>query len=198
YRYTIITNGTKINSKILEKLNVSNEDLSHAFSNGVYHLPLYDESAAAIKKLPNVQEVTKDEMQAGFWDGATFPFSDNYQWNRDNYGPIWIPEKGMTVSLTIANLPLYERVIDVYENNDLKVDGDQIFINNELANSYTFKMNYYWMMGDNRHNSADSRFWGYVPEDHIVGKPLFVYLSLNKDKKFPGNIRWNRIFKKIE
>ena len=198
YNYRVVTNGTKINSKILERLNVSNNDLQRAFNNGVYRLPLYDESAEELRKLPNVHEVVKEEIQAGFWDGSTFPFSDDYKWNRDNYGPIWIPVKGSTVDLNINNLPLYNRIIDVYEENDLRTEGDDIYINDELVGSYTFKMDYYWMMGDNRHNSADSRFWGFVPEDHIVGKPLFIYFSLNKDKKFPGSIRWKRILKKIE
>ncbi len=198
YNYQIVTNGTQINKKKLESLNISNEDLNGAYMNGIYHIPLDDENAAALRKLPNVKEVTREEMQDGYWDGSSFPFSSDYQWNRDNYGPIWIPKKGATIDLTVKNLPLFQRVIDVYEENDLLVEGENILINGEIATSYTFKMDYYWMMGDNRHNSADSRFWGYVPEDHIVGKPLFVYFSLNKDKGFPGNIRWNRLFKKIK
>ncbi len=198
YNYQIITNGTQINKKIFERLGISMADLKNAFSNGVYRLPLYPESVEELQKLPNVISVTKEEVQAGFWDGNAFPFTEDYPWNRDNYGPIWIPKKGNTVQLSIQNLPLYERLISVYEQNELRVNQDQIWINEELATSYTFKMDYYWMMGDNRHNSADSRFWGFVPEDHIVGKPLFIYFSLNKDKSFPGNIRWNRLLKKIK
>ena len=127
-----------------------------------------------------------------------FPHSDKYAWTADNFGPLWIPQKGVTIALTIDNLPLYERIIDVYEDNDLKVEGDKIFINGEEATSYTFKMNYYWMMGDNRHNSADSRYWGFVPEDHIVGKASFIWLSLDNEKSFPQNIRWGRLFNKVK
>jgi signal peptidase I len=115
-------------------------------------------------------------------------------WTRDDYGPIYIPKKGDKIKLEVATLPLYEQIIRNYERNELKVADGKIYINGQVADSYTFKMDYYWMMGDNRHNSADSRFWGYVPEDHIVGKPLFIWLSLDEDKSFPFNIRWSRMF----
>lgn len=197
YNYKIVTNGTQINGKKLEAMGISRQDEEGSFMNGVYHLPLTAENVEIIKALPNVLEVTREEMQAGYWDGNTFPFSENFAWNRDNYGPIWIPSKGSNIALTMENLPLYERLITVYEGHDLEVKNGQIFIDGALSDEYTFAMDYYWMMGDNRHNSADSRFWGFVPEDHIVGKPLFIYFSLNKDKGFPGNIRFNRMFKKI-
>jgi signal peptidase I len=195
FDYRVITDGTPINQKKLELLEISKSDIS--FSNGEYILPLSAKKAREIKQLTNVKYIERYETPAGRWDGITFPFREEFKWNRDNYGPIWIPKKGITIPLTLENLPLYERVIHAYEGNDLKVTGGQILINGKPATSYTFKMDYYWMMGDNRHNSADSRFWGFVPEDHIVGKPKFVYLSLNKDRKFPANIRWNRVFMKI-
>ena len=128
----------------------------------------------------------------------SFPYSNKYSWTADNFGPLWIPQKGITIPLSIDNLPLYERIIDVYENNDLEVRDGDIFINGERADSYTFKMDYYWMMGDNRHNSADSRYWGFVPEDHIVGKASFIWLSLDNEKSFPQNIRWDRLFNKVK
>jgi signal peptidase I len=105
----------------------------------------------------------------------------------------------MRLALNTYNLPMYERIIRVYEHNKLVVKGNEFYINDKPAKTYTFKMDYYWMMGDNRHNSADSRYWGFVPEDHIVGRPVLVWLSLNKDKGwFDGKIRWNRFFKKAE
>ena len=197
FNYKIVTNGTMINKKKLQALNISDDDVNGAFMNGVYRLPLTAENAEILAALPNVQEVVQEEMQAGYWDGSAFPFSENYQWNRDNYGPIVIPKKNVTIDLNVNNLPLYERLITVYEGHELSVNGQEIQINGEAVSDYTFEMDYYWMMGDNRHNSADSRFWGFVPEDHVVGKPLFVYFSLNKDKSFPGNIRFKRMFKKI-
>lgn len=198
FNYKITTNGTQINRKKLESLGISHEDMDGAFMNGIYRLPLDEDNVKALRELPNVMEVKKEEMLEGYSDGSTFPFTEEFKWNRDNYGPIWIPKKDVRIDLNLENLPLYERLIQVYEGNTVEVKDRLIYINGELSNSYTFKMDYYWMMGDNRHNSADSRFWGFVPEDHIVGKPLFIYFSLNKDKKFPGNIRWNRLFKKIK
>lgn len=121
---------------------------------------------------------------------------ENYNWNQDNFGPLYIPQKGKTIEINSKNIVLYDRIIQVYEGNQLQVNGDDIIINGELATEYTFQMNYYWMMGDNRHNSADSRFWGFVPEDHVVGTPSFIWLSTDKDKSWSeGRIRWNRVFK---
>jgi len=108
-----------------------------------------------------------------------------------------MPKKGETIDITIKNLPIYERIITAYEGNKLIVKDGQIYINDELASKYTFEMDYYFMLGDNRHKSADSRSWGFVPEDHIVGKPILVWLSLDPDKSFPANIRWDRFFKII-
>ena len=123
-----------------------------------------------------------------------FPFT-NTGWTRDNYGPLWIPKKGATVTLDRSNIALYRRIIDVYEDNDFEEKDGKYFINGQQADSYTFKYDYYFMMGDNRHNSLDSRYWGFVPETHIVGKPSVIWLSTDQNKSFPGNIRWNRLFK---
>ncbi len=173
-----------------------NLGITEAAGNGtIYQMPLTEESRKQIERLPNV--VMMEQYVAEGANPDVFPHDSRYGWNQDQFGPLWIPAKGATVELTIENLPLYERVISLYEGNDLEVRGEQIFINGEIATSYTFEMNYYWMMGDNRHNSADSRFWGYVPEDHVVGKASFVWLSLDAAGSFPMNIRWDRIFKKI-
>ncbi|MDL2291722.1 S26 family signal peptidase, partial [Bacteroides sp. OttesenSCG-928-F21] len=127
-----------------------------------------------------------------------YPLNLYKEWTVDNYGPIWIPAKGATIELTPANLSLYERCIRAYEGNTLEEREDGVYINGVKSETYTFQMDYYWMMGDNRHNSADSRSWGFVPEDHVVGKPILVWLSLDKDRGwFGGKIRWNRIFKMV-
>ncbi len=114
-------------------------------------------------------------------------------WTVDNYGPVFIPKKGETIDLTLDNIDFFKRVISVYEKNELAINGDQILINGEVANNYTFKMDYYWMMGDNRHNSEDSRVWGFVPESHVVGKPLFIWFSTKNGNLFNG-INWGRLF----
>lgn len=196
FNYVVMTNGQRINPRKLDKLEIAHSDI-HMQSNSEYILPLTKEKVQQIKAMRNVVAVTRINSPKGMREDV-FPFSENYPWNRDNFGPMVIPQKGKTISLTIKNLPLYRRVIQAYEDNKLQVKGDKIYINDKQSSSYTFKMNYYWMMGDNRHNSADSRYWGYVPEDHIVGKASFIWLSTDKDKSFLNKIRWNRIFKAIE
>ncbi len=186
--YTVRT-SSPLSAYALQKLGIT--ELSAGTNN--YFMPLTKYMVEELEKMPNVVSITPYRAME-----QCFPHSDAYAWSADNFGPLWIPEKGTTVALTTENLPLYERIIDVYEDNDLKVEGNDIFINGEKADSYTFKMNYYWMMGDNRHNSADSRYWGFVPEDHIVGKASFIWLSLDSDKSFPANIRWNRMFNKVK
>ncbi len=126
---------------------------------------------------------------------STFPHDPkNYPWTKDNFGPLWIPKAGVTVELTLENLPLYQRIIKNYEGNTLDVKDSIIYVNGKEAKSYTFEMDYFFMMGDNRDNSADSRFWGFVPEDHIEGKASFIWFSKIPD----GEIRWSRIFNSIE
>jgi signal peptidase I len=130
------------------------------------------------------------------WD--IYPLNGNKHWTRDNYGPIWIPNKGETLKLNLDILPIYERCIRAYEGNKLEVKNGKIYINDKQTDRYTFKMDYYWMMGDNRHNSADSRYWGFVPEDHIVGKPIFIWWSSDPDRGGISGIRWSRLFRFVD
>ena len=163
----------------------------------VYNIPLTEKAKAALLARKDLVKYITDVP--GDDAGGLYPVNKLTGWTTDNYGPVWIPKKGETIELTIDNLPIYERPIHVYEGNKLEVKDGKIYINGEETNKYTFRMDYYWMMGDNRHNSADSRFWGFVPEDHIVGKPIFIWLSLDKDRGwFDGKIRWNRLFKFVD
>ncbi len=193
YFYYVETDGTFIGDAMFDDLGISMED-RHGQGNQ-YILPL---TAAMKKKLESeswvktIQRIQPDEGETLF----TYPVGTDYGWTHANYGPIWIPKKGAKVDLTLQNLPLYERCIKNYEGNDLEVKNGQIYINGQIAKSYTFKMDYYWMQGDNRDNSLDSRYWGFVPEDHIVGTPSIILISFDKDHRlFDGGIRWNRIFK---
>lgn len=192
YIYYVQTSAP-LSNKSFERLGISPDDVHYAASSGIYVMPLTERAVELLKGMNNVVSVTKNESTEPFL--AIFPNTPSYAWTEDNFGPLWVPQKGVTITLTPENLPLYERIIKNYECNDLAVEGDKIFINGKESDTYTFAMDYYFMMGDNRHMSADSRFWGFVPEDHIVGTPSFVWLSLDKYKPFPSNIRWDRMFK---
>jgi signal peptidase I len=198
--YTVVTNGQRINPVILDDLGINIRELGFSQSlPGYPGMPLTAEMLDKVRKLPSVESVTQniDVYPADYPDSwmTIFPFTPDYHWTRDNFGPLWIPSAGTTVELTLENLPLYERIITAYEGNSLEVVDAEIFINGEKAQSYTFAQDYYFMMGDNRHNSLDSRYWGFVPEDHIVGKPALIWLSIDGNKSFPKNIRWRRFLK---
>ena len=198
--YKVITDGHRINQKTLDRLGLNSGELWYD-SNlpGYPAMPLTQAMLEKVKGYANVVEVSEniDRYPPDYPDSPNvlFPFSKEYRWTRDNYGPLWIPQKGATVKLDASNLPLYERIIRTYENNSLEVREGKIFINSQETDEYTFKQDYYFMMGDNRHNSLDSRYWGFVPEDHIVGRPAIIWFSSDGNKKFPYNIRWRRFFK---
>ena len=193
YLYYVETDGTPITDELYDELGISNDD-RHGSGNQ-YVLLLTQEMKKNLQSKPWVKMVERIQPDPSETI-TTYPVGVDYGWTRANYGPIWIPKKGAKVDLTLQNLPLYERCIRNYEGNTLEVKGNQILINGKPATSYTFKMDYYWMQGDNRDNSLDSRYWGFVPEDHIVGTPAIILISFDKDHTlFKGGIRWNRIFK---
>ena len=163
-------------------------------SNGVtYYLNAANDQVALLKQQPQVESIAPYTFPAQFTGDWAFPQDTiNYKWNRDNMGPMIVPKAGATVTLTPQNIALYRRIIANYENNKFEEQNGRFIINGKEANTYTFKMNYYWMMGDNRHNSLDSRYWGFVPEDHVVGKAWFVWLSYDQD-----GIRWSRLLRGI-
>ncbi|WP_445735981.1 signal peptidase I [Mariniflexile sp.] len=169
---------------ITDRFGIINDQNTYYFS------AISDEALAKFKDNPNVVSITPVKAIKGVRESDKFPHDPNFNWNADFFGPIYIPEKGKTIAINLDILPLYKRVISEYEDNTLQVKGNQILINGEVATTYTFKQNYYWMMGDNRHNSIDSRFWGFVPFDHVVGKPVFIWMSWDGIK----NPRWERFF----
>ena len=187
--YKVVTNGQRINSKTMEQLGLNPSEIYFDSSlPGYPAMILTAEMLEKVKELPNVVNVSDNlERDAASVSREIFPFTEDSGWTRDFFGPLWIPAKGATVKITVDNLPLYERIITAYEHSDLQQalkDGE-----------YTFKQDYYFMMGDNRHNSLDSRYWGFVPEDHIVGRPALIWLYTDKGKSFPKNIRWRRFLK---
>ncbi len=218
FNYFVQIKGSSLTNNMFDKLHISNEDrmllddnnaqMIFGYSNlaelakmynldpnlQILHFPMTDEVKSKLQETPDVKIVIEKSKRLD-----VFPLGGAKTWTRDNYGPIWMPKKGTSLVLNLYNLPIYERIIRVYEHNKLEVKNGEFYINDKLTKTYTFKMDYYWMMGDNRHNSADSRYWGFVPEDHIVGRPVMVWLSLDKDKGlFDGKIRFNRFFKNAE
>ncbi|WP_295984509.1 signal peptidase I [uncultured Algibacter sp.] len=158
--------------------------------NTYYFSAISDEALSRFKNHPNVASITPNKQEKGVRDSDIFPHDPNYNWNVDFFGPLYIPEEGKTIDINLEVLPLYKRVITEYEGNTLQVKGNQILINGEVTDTYTFKQNYYWMMGDNRHNSIDARRWGFVPFNHVIGKPVFIWMSWDGIK----NPRWERFF----
>ncbi len=183
-----------IPDEMMKDLGISMEDLTSLNESGV--MPLTKRAASALSKRKDI--VQSISLNTDATTGDLYPLNANTGWTRDNYGPVWIPKKGATVHLDMKNIAVYERPIRVYEGNSLQVKDGKIYINGKLTDKYTFKMDYYWMMGDNRHNSADSRYWGFVPEDHIVGKPIFIWWSSDPDRRGFSGVRWNRLFRLVD
>ncbi|GAA4280923.1 signal peptidase I [Gaetbulibacter aestuarii] len=190
FSYLVQPKNYQFNPKVMK----DRYDITDGFGimnaqNTYYFSAISDEAYNKFKDNPNVLSIQKNIAEKGVWNPDIFPQDSTYNWNVDFFGPLYIPEKGKSINITTKNLPLYKRVITEYEGNTLSVKDGQIIINDKPANRYTFKQNYYWMMGDNRHNSVDARRWGFVPFDHVVGKPIFIWMSW--DGKHP---RWDRFF----
>lgn len=198
FNYYVRTNGQRIENDKLAGLEITVSDQLNDPNEASYVFSLTRGQASDIRNISNVAKVTRlENTNRNLAYLSYFPYDPKFSWNEDNYGLLVIPRKGMSVDLTLENLTLYRRIIEAYEKNKLDIKDSIIYVNNKPVSSYTFSMNYYFMMGDNRHNSADSRIWGFVPEDHIVGKAVLVWLSIDKNKKSFKKIRWNRMFKKI-
>ena len=182
-----------LSDEVMKDLGITMEDLMSL--NTLGYMPMTKHAVDELKRM-QIAESIELNTEAEEWD--IYPLNGNLHWTRDNYGPVWIPKKGESIALDMDNIAIYERPIRTYEGNQLEVKDGKIFINGKEAKEYTFKLDYYWMMGDNRHNSLDSRYWGFVPEDHIVGKPIFIWWSSDPDRSGFSGVRWNRLFRFVD
>ena len=182
-----------LSDEVMKDLGITMEDLMSL--NTLGYMPMTKHAVDELKRM-KIADSIELNTEAEEWD--IYPLNGNLHWTRDNYGPVWIPKKGESVALDMDNIAIYERPIRTYEGNQLEVKDGKIFINGKEAKEYTFKLDYYWMMGDNRHNSLDSRYWGFVPEDHIVGKPIFIWWSSDPDRSGFSGVRWNRLFRFVD
>lgn len=188
YVYSVITDTVGIDSNFVAAMGM--EWAPYTPMHGHYYLFMAPAVADSLKTLPHISSVVLNVMQEDAYDPNIFPYDPNLKWNMDNYGPLVIPKEGDSVKITPANISLYKRIITVYEENKITMRNDSVFINDTFKPWYTFQMNYYFMMGDNRHHSEDSRFWGFVPEDHIVGRASFILFSSNEEPIGTKKARW--------
>ena len=194
--FSVITKAKGLPTELIRQLGLRVSEILETNK----QLTLTIDEANGLKSLEGIDSVKRRILKSKTSNETFFPNKIPFNWNEDNFGPLLIPKKGMTISLTRDNLPLYKKIIQEYENNALELTPTEIKINGLVRTEYTFKKDYYWMMGDNRHRSEDSRFWGFVPEDHIVGKPVFIWFSIKgiNDGIKNWSIRWNRVFTTVD
>lgn len=191
YYFTVDTGGKQLSARNLQRYNVREGHMQ----DGKYVLNLTDTEARKLKNNPSVKSIVKRNTPSGNFDKGIFPHDEQYKWSVDNYGPLYIPAKGKTIEINSKTIPIYEHLIREYDRNDITVDGDKMYINGQLAESYTFKQDYFWMMGDNRHNSLDARSYGFTPFDHVIGKAVFIWFSWETNGDgIKNKIRWDRLF----
>lgn len=199
----LISTKDEINKRNLSNLGLDSEDyfyLGRSKDNeAIYKMLLTSEQLKEVKAVPYITSVQEDYTRREVPDNGIFPVSKSNEWTGQNYGAIVIPKKGMEIEVNESTLSLYEEIIAKYEGHDqVLVEGGKLLIDGSTVTTYTFNQDYFFMMGDNRHNSLDSRYWGFVPEDHVVGKALFIWMSLDKEADLLHKVRWNRIFTLLE
>jgi signal peptidase I len=195
FNYKVYSNKELVNDTLL-KYGIT--EGGRVGGKGFYQLTLSDSAKNSLLEQDYIGSVRSVKIDPEGYADYIFPYNKKYKWNIDYFGEVTVPKKGEAVVLDTFNIHIYQRIIEIYEGNKLEIKDSDILINNEISNSYTFKLDYYFMMGDNRHNSSDSRFWGFLPEDHIVGKATSVVLSVNKNTSAKGKYRWERFFSGIE
>ena len=199
FKYYVTTTGAPLSDTMLDSLKILKSTVTYNPVNSLHVLYLAEENLELLRSFPTVRSIKQfSEPILSFQNQEIFPHSTYFRWTGDKFGPLKVPSMGDTVEINTLNLPIYQRIIDVYEQNELQEMDGEIYINGKASETYVIKMDYYFVMGDNHHNSADSRYWGFVPEDHLLGKAVTVWFSIKPDKSVIDGLRKERIFSPIK